>query len=44
MDFGSYFIIPTNLERLGIIEQQLRLVSSCSKSMAAFLIPEGSTM
>jgi hypothetical protein len=44
MNSGSYSIIPTNLEKLGVVERRLRLASSCSKSVAASLIPKGSAM
>ena len=44
MDSGSYSIIPTNLERLGIVGWQMCLAISGSKSMVASLSSEGSAM
>jgi hypothetical protein len=44
MDSGSGATIPTNPERLGVDDRQLRLASSRSKSVAISLIPEGSAL
>ena len=44
MDSGSRYTIPTNPEKLGVGEWQMRLASSCSRSVAASLIPEGNAI